>query len=144
MSLCVPKLGETPQKFAASMLKFVCKAHQTTNSMKVFMSTKPLKFRFLGICCRAQLGISLKPTNVRSLRTLRGFCRGFLVDFFTDSKCLLKNNPLKIRWKIRELLEPHWRTKSTDAYKIRIRQRHRPTESQGSFIRDVPEPHHLR
>ena len=36
MSLCVPKLGKTPQKFAASMLKLVCKAHQTTNSMKVF------------------------------------------------------------------------------------------------------------
>ena len=36
MNLCVPKLSETPQNFAASMLKLVCEAHQATNTMKVF------------------------------------------------------------------------------------------------------------
>ena len=33
MNLCVPKLSETPQNFAASMLKLVCEAHQ---AVKVF------------------------------------------------------------------------------------------------------------
>ena len=36
MNLCAPKLGETPQNFAASMLKLVCEAHQAANTMKVF------------------------------------------------------------------------------------------------------------
>ena len=30
----MPKLGETPQNFAASMLKLVCEAHQNTNTVK--------------------------------------------------------------------------------------------------------------
>ena len=36
MNLCVPKLSETPQNFAASMLKLVCEAHQAANTVKVF------------------------------------------------------------------------------------------------------------
>ena len=36
MNLCVPKLSETSQNFAASMLKLVCEAHQAAKTMKVF------------------------------------------------------------------------------------------------------------
>ena len=36
MNLCVPELSETPQNFAASMLKIVCEARQAANTIKVF------------------------------------------------------------------------------------------------------------
>ena len=70
MSLCVPRLRETPQNSAASMLKLVCKAHQTTNTMKVFSGRYYVN----------------QPALIRVLRDLLLSSTG---DFFEDYQCSL-------------------------------------------------------
>ena len=133
MNLCVPKLSETPQNFAASMLKLVCEAHQATNTMKVFSGrydvnqTAPIQAR-RGFAVELNRGfLGRLPTFARS-----GHCGDSAGDFpgiFIKTKNAFKKNPLKIRWKIREMSEPHGRTKSADAQETRIRRRHHPKEN---------------
>ena len=67
------------------------------------------------------------PTFARS-----GYCGDSAGDFpevFIKTKNAFKKNPLEIRWKIREMSEPHGRTKSADAQETRIRRRHHPKEN---------------
>ena len=132
MNLCVPKLSETPQNFAASMLKLVCE-HLATNTMKVFSGrynvnqTAPIRAR-RGFAVELNRGLLGRlPTLARS-----GHCGDSAGDFpgmFIKTKNAFKKNPLKIRWKIREMSEPHGRTKSADAQETRIRRRHHPQEN---------------
>ena len=129
MNLCVPKLSETPQNFAASMLKLVCEAHQATNTMKVFSGryhvnqTAQIRAR-RGFAVELNQGfLGRLPTFARS-----GHCGDSAGDFpgiFIKTKNAFKKNPRKIR----EMSEPHGRTKSADAQETRIRRRHHPKEN---------------
>ena len=133
MNLCVPKLSETPQNFAASMLKLVCEAHQATNTMKVFSGRDHVN---QAAQIRARRGFAVE-LNRGFLGRLPMFARsghcgdsaGDVPGIFIKTKNAFKKNPLKIRWKIREMSEPHGRTKSADAHETRIRRRHHPKEN---------------
>ena len=144
MNLCVPKLSETPQNLA-SMLKLVCEAHQATHTMKVFSGRYHVN---LIAQIRARRGFAVELNRGFLGRLARsGHCGDSAGDFpgiFIKTKNAFKKNPLKIRWKMREMSEPHGRTKSADTQETRIRRRHHPKKTQGSFVRNVPEPHHLR
>ena len=124
MNLCVPKLSETPQNFAVSMLKLVCEAHQATNTMKVFIGRDHVNQTAQ---IRARRGFAVE-LNRGFLGRLPMFARsghcgdsaGDVPGIFIKTKNAFKKIPLKIRWKIREMSEPHGRTKSADAHETRI------------------------
>ena len=128
MNLCVPKFGETPQNFAASMLKLVSEAHQATNTMKVFSGRYHANQTAQ---TRARRGFAVE-LNRGFLRRLPAFARsghcgdsaGDFLGTFIKRKTAFKKNPLKIPGKIREMPEPHGHTQSADAHEIRIRRRH--------------------